>query len=512
MRCASAVVVVAGLLTASSALADRSPIAVSPGDTAKLARIGDTCPTFSWGEVEGARSYELVVYRLGEEGEEATPVLNQRISGSALSWTPSLGACLERGGRYAWSVRAVGKKAALEWSSPSLFEVASGPSEVEFEEAVRVVRSYLDASGGVRSSSGAAAERQAGPQQRSGTEMSVSSPAPTGVAATQLTVDGGVEATSFSGDGSGLTAVTAADLGCTACVAEGELDFDPTTQGELDTHAGSMDAHREHATLEESAEIDAEIVAHAGNSSVHHAPVTQEDITPTTTKGDLLVEDGADVVRLPVGTDGQVLVADSSQSEGVTWATVADSCPVCSAPALVPKTGQTTSYANRDDGELEKGVTWPNPRFTDNADGTVTDNLTGLIWLDDANCFGGQIWSDAVAKADALFDGCSDCGGTNNDCGLTDGSVAGEWRLPNVRELQSLAHYGVTSPAVPNTAGTGKWTADDPFSDVHLGFYWSSTTDAGNIADAWDVNMGNGFVGDVSKTIGYRVWPVRGGQ
>ena len=42
--------------------------------------------------------------------------------------------------------------------------------------------------------------------------------------------------------------------------------------------------------------------------------------------------------------------------------------------APVPKTGQTTSYATGDDGQLEKGVAWPYPRFTDNGDGTVTDN------------------------------------------------------------------------------------------------------------------------------------------
>lgn len=30
------------------------------------------------------------------------------------------------------------------------------------------------------------------------------------------------------------------------------------------------------------------------------------------------------------------------------------------------------------------------PRFTDNADGTVTDNQAGLIWLKDADCFGTQ--------------------------------------------------------------------------------------------------------------------------
>ena len=54
--------------------------------------------------------------------------------------------------------------------------------------------------------------------------------------------------------------------------------------------------------------------------------------------------------------------------------------------APVPKTGQTTSYANGDDGDLELGVASPNPRFTDNGDGKVTDNLTELIWLKNAKC------------------------------------------------------------------------------------------------------------------------------
>ena len=42
--------------------------------------------------------------------------------------------------------------------------------------------------------------------------------------------------------------------------------------------------------------------------------------------------------------------------------------------ALLPKTGQTTSYASGDDGALQMGVAWPNPRFKDNNDGTITDN------------------------------------------------------------------------------------------------------------------------------------------
>ena len=152
--------------------------------------------------------------------------------------------------------------------------------------------------------------------------------------------------------------------------------------------------------------------------------------------------------------------------------------------APVEKTGQTTFYATGDDGDLEKGVAWPNPRFTDNNNGTVTDNLTGLIWLKNANCPNStKTWNNAVDYAAALYDGCTDCGGDNNDCGLSDGSVAGDWRLPNVKELQSLIHYGVSAPALPNTAGTGKWSEGEPFTNVQF-VYWSSTTYAADTGDA----------------------------
>jgi hypothetical protein len=104
---------------------------------------------------------------------------------------------------------------------------------------------------------------------------------------------------------------------------------------------------------------------------------------------------------------------------------VAGSCDLVSSggyPAPVEKTGQTTSYATGDDGDLERGVAWPNPRFTNNGDGTVTDNLTGLIWLQDANCFGLKNWDNTLSACNGL---------ANGQCGLTDGSNAGDWKLPN---------------------------------------------------------------------------------
>lgn len=170
--------------------------------------------------------------------------------------------------------------------------------------------------------------------------------------------------------------------------------------------------------------------------------------------------------------------------------------------ATVVKTGQTATVAAGDDGDLENGVTWPSPRFTDNADGTVTDNLTKLIWMKDARAFGFQTWNNALNSCNLLADG---------QAGLTDGSVAGDWWLPNVKELSSLIHYGVFSPSVPNTAGTGKWTPGNPFNRVQPSNYWSSTTLASNTTNAWIVNFSIGNVGRNGKASNTFVWCARGG-
>ncbi|MDM8522815.1 DUF1566 domain-containing protein [Desulfococcaceae bacterium HSG8] len=172
----------------------------------------------------------------------------------------------------------------------------------------------------------------------------------------------------------------------------------------------------------------------------------------------------------------------------------------------IPKTGQTTSYAAGDDGTSQNGAAWPNPRFTINGNGTVTDNLTGLIWLKNADCWGTSDWTTALANAAGL---------ANGACGLTDGSAAGDWRLPNVSELDSLVHCGYSYPTVPNTAGTGQGGAGDPFDFDNIGtanYYWTSTTYAINTSDVWIVSLGSGGVNRYDKSDSYYVLPVRGGQ
>jgi len=160
--------------------------------------------------------------------------------------------------------------------------------------------------------------------------------------------------------------------------------------------------------------------------------------------------------------------------------------------APIPRTGQKVSIGPRDDGALQKGVVWPTPRFTDNNNGTVTDNLTRLIWLKNADAFGWRTWTQALSDANSLASGIA---------GLTDGSQAGDWRLPNVHELLSLIDFGRFNPAI---------TANHPFTQVESVSYWSSTPNTMYVQQyAWYVhfNMGNVSYSGMGST--HRVWCVR---
>ena len=160
-------------------------------------------------------------------------------------------------------------------------------------------------------------------------------------------------------------------------------------------------------------------------------------------------------------------------------------------PANIWKSGQTTSYYAGDDGALQKGVAWPNPRFIDHGNGTVTDNLTGLMWTKDANLLNGAAtWQQVLDYVAAMNTG-------SGTFGYTD------WRQPNVNELKSLIDYGEYMPAL---------VQGHPFTNVQLEGYWSSTTVA-NSTSAWLPAMHTGHVSshDKSDKVFYG-WPVRGGE
>lgn len=143
--------------------------------------------------------------------------------------------------------------------------------------------------------------------------------------------------------------------------------------------------------------------------------------------------------------------------------------------ASLPRTGQTFSYVSGDDAATHTGVTWPTTRFVDNLDGTVSDQLTGLLWLKNAGCFSAMDWASAMAAANAL---------TSGSCGLSDGSAAGQWRVPNANELESLVDVSQSNPAV---------SATSPFTNIDLGHaYWSSTTYTALNSNAFAIRFSDG--------------------
>jgi Protein of unknown function (DUF1566) len=169
-----------------------------------------------------------------------------------------------------------------------------------------------------------------------------------------------------------------------------------------------------------------------------------------------------------------------------------------------PATGQTTVYRTGDDGDVQAGATLD---YTDNGDGTITDNNTRLQWAKKSS--DGSIhdvddtytWEDAFAVYVA---------------GLNTANFAGhnDWRLANAKELQSIVNYQNVGPAVSaafNTGCAANCTVTT-CSCTAAANYWSSTTSANEPAvAAWVVNFNFGFVVARNKSDERHVRAVRGG-
>jgi len=129
---------------------------------------------------------------------------------------------------------------------------------------------------------------------------------------------------------------------------------------------------------------------------------------------------------------------------------------------------------------LETTPNAPDHRYQDNADSTVTDLTTNLMWrqcavgLSGADCLSGSVeaftWQgalDAVAASNlaAGFAGYND------------------WRLPNIKELRSLISLRCIDPAINVNL----------FPNTPQGWYWSSSPTAYDSTYSWYVNFGSGF-------------------
>jgi hypothetical protein len=148
-------------------------------------------------------------------------------------------------------------------------------------------------------------------------------------------------------------------------------------------------------------------------------------------------------------------------------------------------------------------------RFVDCDNGTVADTVTGLIWLKNANCVGRMDWVEASEWAATLQHG---------QCGLTDRSSRGDWRLPTIEEWNVIKDRadanGCLDYHVPDTQGRGCWSEGDPFVGIQRRLYWSSTSRESSPRQArfFKAAVIGGTVQKFSKNEEINVWPVRSGQ
>jgi hypothetical protein len=106
--------------------------------------------------------------------------------------------------------------------------------------------------------------------------------------------------------------------------------------------------------------------------------------------------------------------------------------------------------------------------FKDNGDGTITDEATGLTWMK-ADSGKGMDWPSALEYAGGMyFAGHSD------------------WRLPTVKELQSIVDY-TRSPDTTDSAAIDPifecTRIENEDGEDDYGHYWSSTTHIGGSTD-----------------------------
>jgi len=122
----------------------------------------------------------------------------------------------------------------------------------------------------------------------------------------------------------------------------------------------------------------------------------------------------------------------------------------------LPKTGQTVSYAKGDDGDIQSGVLWPNPRFIDNGNNTITDKLTGLMWMKRSVISQYKVSAlDAAVYVDKLNRGF-----------INSGTPYIDWRIPNVNELRSVNDFSKNDAALSPIY----------FPNIKNDLYWTSTT------------------------------------
>ena len=213
---------------------------------------------------------------------------------------------------------------------------------------------------------------------------------------------------------------------------------------------------------------------------------------------------------------GKTFFATSGTTRGADWGPVAGTYV---PPKSLVDTGQTTCYDAAGAVITPCGSSLPGQdpeytssnsahtcamSYTDNLDGTITDNCTGLMWK---KCSEGRTYNAGTGA----------CDGSNStytwtlalsQCEGLITPVSNDWRLPNSKELYSLVlmeHDAIAGVKAVH----GPYINQIAFPSTQSDYYWSSTTYAYYAGYAWFVYFDYGSVDGNDKTDSYYVRCVR---
>jgi hypothetical protein len=207
------------------------------------------------------------------------------------------------------------------------------------------------------------------------------------------------------------------------------------------------------------------------------------------------------------GTYTTTNVTTGNVKSGVAFGVGQTGAATGSPTHVLPVTDQTICYSTSgsitsctgtgQDANLQKGVA---RSYTDNANGTITDNVTGLVWQ---KCSSGQTGSDCSGGSATQMDWSDALTYCNSN---TAGLPGSGWYLPNSNQLFSLTDLGASSPPYINQT----YFPNSPTTDVSGGTYWSNSAYQVSPNGAWSLSLTTFFFSGIDKGTLINVRCVRG--
>lgn len=205
--------------------------------------------------------------------------------------------------------------------------------------------------------------------------------------------------------------------------------------------------------------------------------------------------------------------SESSDSETTTTTTATGGYPIVDTGQALSFDDETTidaPAAGEDYYGQDAQFAGNQPSYTDNGDGTITDNITGLMWQQSAQ-------SLTVAEALAMVDDFELAG-------------YGDWRIPTVKEAYSLINFSGSDPSEETGSDSAVPFIDTDYFDFEYAFngtrdvdtqLYTSTEYAGTVMGDSECNFGVNIADGRIKCYGvdnpsgeaeYTVRLVRGGS